>query len=160
GNGTLVLSAANNYAGGTVLSAGTLMVGNNNALGSGGLTMANGTTLSASGARVTLPNDLTFYPNATFAGTFGLKFTGPVILPGTRTPTLPNPATTTTPAVIDPPSLHDALPISGNGTLVLSAANNYAGGTVLSAGTLMVGNNNALGSGGLTMANGTTLSAS
>jgi autotransporter-associated beta strand protein len=54
--GTLVLNAANGYSGGTALNGGTLVVGNNSALGSGVLTAAAGTTLDSNTA-VTLANN-------------------------------------------------------------------------------------------------------
>jgi autotransporter-associated beta strand protein len=69
GSGTLTLSNANTYSGGTVLNTGTLVVGNDNALGSGDLTMAAGTALSFQGSRtiannIGLTGDPTFTVNA------------------------------------------------------------------------------------------------
>ncbi len=45
GNGDLVLTGNNTFSGGTALSAGRLVTGNANALGTGGLTLAEGTKL-------------------------------------------------------------------------------------------------------------------
>jgi autotransporter-associated beta strand protein len=45
GTHTLTLTGASTYAGGTIISAGTLSVSADNNLGTGGLTLANGATL-------------------------------------------------------------------------------------------------------------------
>src|SRR5207302_8709971 len=50
GAGALTLSGINTYTGGTAISSGTLFVANNNALGTGALSMAAGTTLSFLGS--------------------------------------------------------------------------------------------------------------
>ncbi len=55
GNGTVTLSNANTYTGGTTISAGVLQAGNNAALGTGGVTL-NGGTLGLNGQ--TLANNL------------------------------------------------------------------------------------------------------
>lgn len=72
--GTLVLSAANTYAGGTHLDAGTLLANNNLALGSGALTIQGGTLGSQTNA--VLANSVLV------AGDFG------VANAGSATPTL------------------------------------------------------------------------
>src|SRR5207237_10813481 len=59
GAGALTLSGTNTFSGGTTLSGGTLFVGNNNALGTGVLSMAAGTTLSfLSSGNFTVANPL------------------------------------------------------------------------------------------------------
>jgi autotransporter-associated beta strand protein len=139
GAGTLVLSGANAYSGGTALSAGTLVVGNNSALGTGALVMASGTNLS-------------------FLGSGNFTVANPIALSGSAS-ILPTAATTQTlSGVISNGSGTGTLNVAGGGTLVLSGANTYTGGTNLSAGTIVVGNNSALGAGTLAMAAGTTLS--
>ena len=114
--GTLILSAANTYAGGTTISAGTLQLGNGGATGSiVGDVIDNG-KLSFDRSDV-----------STFSG----------VVSGTG-----------------------SLSQIGSGTTVLTAANTYEGGTLLAAGTLIAGDNSALGSGALTVAAnpaGTTL---
>ena len=46
GSGALTLARANTYTGGTSLNSGSLIIGDNRALGTGALAMAAGTTLS------------------------------------------------------------------------------------------------------------------
>ena len=57
---SVMLSGNNTYSGGTTLNSGTLFVTNPGSLGTGGLTVQGyyNTTLAASGAAVTLPNDI------------------------------------------------------------------------------------------------------
>ncbi len=144
GTGTLVLAGANTYTGTTTLSAGTLSIAADSALGTppgsptaGQLTF-NGGTLAATA-------DFTLNSNRgvalTAAGTFnvsaGVTLTYGGVIAGASTLTKSN----------------------GTGTLVLSGANTYAGSTTLSAGVLRVGDSTALGStaGGTTVASGTTI---
>src|SRR5439155_653076 len=93
GAGTLTLSVANTYSGGTTLSAGIFQVGNNNALGSGTATLTSGTLSSDSATARTLSNALLINGNIglgqTSGGTGALTFTGNADLGGgTRTLTV------------------------------------------------------------------------
>jgi len=58
GAGTLSLSQANTYTGGTTLSAGTLLFGNNSAFGTGTLTLNGGTLKAGSASNWALANNI------------------------------------------------------------------------------------------------------
>jgi outer membrane autotransporter protein len=135
GAGTLTLTGNNSYQGGTALNAGTLAVGSNTALGPGTLTFADGTTLQAAANGLTLANAMT------------LNGAGTVDSQGNAL------------ALSGPLSGTGSLVKIGAGTLTLTGNNSYQGGTALNVGTLAVGSSNALGTGALTFANGTTLQA-
>ncbi len=132
--GTLVLNGANTYTGGTALNGGTLVVGNNSALGSGVLTTANGTTLD-SNAAVSLANDVNVNGTLTVGGSNALTLAGTVAGTG-------------------------SLIKNGIASLTLSGNNTYAGPTALNVGGLILASNTALGTGALNAAAGTTLDTS
>ncbi|PLC05094.1 autotransporter outer membrane beta-barrel domain-containing protein [Variovorax sp. RO1] len=134
GGGMLRLFGDNTYSGGTTLSAGTLIVGNAAALGTGALNAAGGTTLDASAA-VTLGNDVDLGGNLTVGGSQALRLDGKIAGAG-------------------------GLFKNGAASLSLNGVNSYKGGTVLNGGTLIVGSDTALGTGALITGAGTTLDAS
>ncbi len=130
--GSLVLTNANTYVGGTSLNAGTIQVANNSALGTGALAMADGTTLQSGAAGLSLANAIDITGTGTVDSNSNMFTLGGVVSGATLTKI-------------------------GSGTLVLTNANTYVGGTNLNVGTIQVANNNALGTGALAMADGTTL---
>ncbi|WLH82387.1 autotransporter-associated beta strand repeat-containing protein [Pseudomonas sp. FP2338] len=132
--GTLVLNGANTYTGGTALNGGTLVVGNNSALGSGVLTTANGTSVD-SNAAVSLANDVNVNGTLTVGGSNALTLAGTVAGTG-------------------------SLIKNGIASLTLSGNNTYAGPTALNVGGLILASNTALGTGALNAAAGTTLDTS
>lgn len=144
---TLFLSGANTYAGSTIINQGTISISSSAGLGADApgntLTLRDGATLQSTGASVTLGAS----QNVILDGTGATVDTA-----GGATGTLEFTAVV---------SGHDCAPLTktGAGQLVLSAANTYAGGTTVAAGTLVVANatGSATGSGSLTMAAGTTL---
>ncbi|MBS0341063.1 MAG: autotransporter outer membrane beta-barrel domain-containing protein [Proteobacteria bacterium] len=126
GAGTLLLTGANTYSGGTALKGGTLAVGNSQALGTGTLAMDDGTTLA-------------------FAAD-GLNLANPVRMTGTNDPIIDTGANTAT--LSGGIGGAGALTKAGSGTLILAAANNnYTGATAVAAGTLRAGAANALSAG-------------
>ncbi|CAB3866580.1 hypothetical protein LMG3410_02572 [Achromobacter aegrifaciens] len=129
--GTLVLNASNGYTGGTALNGGTLVLGNDKALGNGLLTAANGTTLDSNTA-VTVRNKVALNGALTIAGSNAMDLNGTVGGAG-------------------------GLIKNGAANLTLSGVNSYVGGTLLNAGGLIVGNGAALGSGTLTVGGAATL---
>ncbi|ECD2883848.1 fibronectin-binding autotransporter adhesin ShdA, partial [Salmonella enterica subsp. enterica serovar Yoruba] len=102
GDETLTLSGANSYTGGTLISSGTLVANDVNALGTGDVT-----------------DDATLELNT--GGTFDNAISG-----------------------------SGKVEKSGDDALTLSGANTYTGGTLISDGTLVASNVEALGTGDVT----------
>lgn len=133
GGGYLQLSGANTYSGGTDVQGGFLELLSDQALGTGGVSLADGTGLSYGDGRsisnVLVLNDTNYlYVNAGSATQSG-AVTG-----------------------------LGRLVKRGVGTLVLdSVVNDYAGGTEIVEGTIAADADNALGTGEVTMHAGTTL---
>lgn len=133
GTGTLTLTAANTYTGGTTVTGGLI---NFNALanfGSGNITLDGGGLQWASGNAADVSGQL----NALGASggvfdTNGNDVTLASVLSG-----------------------DGALTKTGTGTLALTGENTYLGGTRVEAGALLVGDDSALGTGALTLADGT-----
>jgi len=161
GAGILTLTGANTYSGGTTLLDGTLRVGNNSALGTGELQIAGGTLSSSSGTARTIANDTVIGADITLGqasgGTGALTLSGAMDLGSSmRQITIAN-TTDTISGVI---SGAGGIAKAGTGALILSGANTYSGGTVLSTGTLLAGDDAAFGTGTLTLAGGTLASSS
>jgi autotransporter-associated beta strand protein len=149
GQGTVNLSGANEGAK-SVLNEGTLIVGNNKALGSQDFVLISGTIQSgAAGTTITLANNFTVAGPATVSGS--LAFTGTVHILAGQTLTVASDGFVRFAGIIFGPG---SLIKQGNGRLDLDGANTYEGGTLLQGGDLMVGNNTALGSGTLTLSGG------
>ncbi|MFL9823892.1 autotransporter-associated beta strand repeat-containing protein [Rhodoplanes sp. SY1] len=140
GAGNLTLSGTNTYDQGTTISAGTVTVGNNSALGTGTVTMAQGTTLAFSaGNNYTLTNNFVINGDPIFD--------------------TPTGTTQTISGVISDGGTPGIVEKTGAGTLVLSGANTYSGGTIISAGTLRVtnstpGTSSSVGTGAVTLDGG------
>ena len=162
GTGTLTLSGANTNTGGITLSAATLNINNATALGTGRLTIANGTTINntSGGAIVNSNNNIqTWNGGYTFTGTNSLDLgTGAVSLGAT--PTITTSANTLTVGGIIGGAF--GLTKAGAGSLTLGGNNTYTGATTINAGTLNVGTDLNLGAvpggataGSLTLGGGT-----
>ena len=131
GIGTLVLSGNNSYSGGTNLLGGTLSVSSGSALGTGPLAMGTNTTLAITAS-------------ATFNNNVALSILDPSFNVSAGQTAVWN-------GVLSNGNLAaSALSLTGPGTLVLTAANTYTGGTTITAGTLQLGNG---GSGGSVVGN-------
>jgi fibronectin-binding autotransporter adhesin len=124
--GTLILSGANAYSGGTSVTDGILGVGSNSALGSGALTMEAGTTLQAE-ANVGLGNAVTLDGAATIdAQTNDLTLSG----------------------VLSDGASAGSFAKIGSGTLTLTGNNAFSGGVTISDG-VVVGSTSSLGAGAI-----------
>src|SRR5438067_1804574 len=108
GTGLVTLNGPN-AIGGVTLTSGNLVIGNDAALGLGGLTVNGGTVRTARpffGSTVTVANGVNLNADLVFAGTDDLTLTGVVSGSG-------------------------GIFHSGSGTLTLTGANNYLGSTVV-----------------------------
>ncbi|MBR0646627.1 autotransporter outer membrane beta-barrel domain-containing protein [Plastoroseomonas hellenica] len=125
GPGTTVLTGANTYSGGTVISAGTLAIAADNAIGAatGPLTF-NGGTLR-------------------FDAGFDLSAARPIAITAAGGTVDTNGFTTTVAQAMTGPG---ALTVTGGGTVILTGENSYTGGTTIAAGTLRIGAGGTSGS--------------
>ncbi|MEO5712092.1 MAG: autotransporter-associated beta strand repeat-containing protein [Luteolibacter sp.] len=157
GTGSLTITNANSYSGGTTLNDGTLRIGNNSALGTGSIALNGGTISSDSTTARTLSNSLTIGANIVLGdatNTGALTFSGSANL-GAAVRQLTTASDVTMSGVIS----NGGLIKSGTGTLTLSGTNTYTGGTTLNAGTIAVNSAAGLGdsSSALTFAGNSSL---
>ncbi|WP_154661071.1 autotransporter domain-containing protein [Microvirga lotononidis] len=126
GAGTIVLAGQNSYSGGTLLQAGALTLAANSALGTGRLDARDGTRLSFGADGLNVANAMALTGNLIIATDPGLAATlsgviGDGLMPGRVVKT-------------------------GAGQLTLTGTNSYTGNTVISAGTLQIGEGGTNGS--------------
>ena len=143
GTGTLTLSVANSYLGGTTVNAGTLQISGAGTLGNtGSATTINGGTLDLGGTTQTQNGGLTLTGGTLQNGTLSSSGTFDVQ------------AGSVSAALAGTGSLAK----TGAGTVTLSSANAYSGGTIVNAGTLQISGAGTLGNiGGATTINGGAL---
>ncbi|EAX8227125.1 autotransporter outer membrane beta-barrel domain-containing protein [Salmonella enterica] len=166
GAGTLILNAENTYTGGTTISGGTLVATNVDALGSGDVTddatleLNTGGTfdnaISGSGQVVKSGDEtLTLSGTNTYSG--GTLISGGTLVAsnvealGTGDVTNDAVLELNTGGTFDNAiSGSGQVEKSGDDVLTLSGANSYSGGTLISDGTLVASNVEALGTGDVT----------
>jgi len=127
-SGTLVLSGANTYTGGTAIKGGVLQVGSESNLGTGGLFLDGGTLLTSSA--VTDQRNITIGAVGATINTDGNNDSFYGVISDTYT------------------HAGGGLTKTGAGILTLYGANTYTGGTTVSQGTLQIGANNVMPTGG------------
>ncbi|MEI6715403.1 MAG: autotransporter-associated beta strand repeat-containing protein, partial [Verrucomicrobiota bacterium] len=136
GAGVLTLSGSNGFTGVTTVSAGTLVLGNNNALAGGGSLTFGGGTLQL--------------------GTSGATFTNAITSSGASVIVVDSNTNNGTLSGSIYTNNTGGLTKLGAGVVTLNGSNGFTGITTVSAGTLALGNNNALAGGGsLTFGGGT-----
>ncbi|MCD8351542.1 MAG: autotransporter-associated beta strand repeat-containing protein [Planctomycetaceae bacterium] len=143
GDGTLILSAQNGYTGSTTVSAGTLLMGTENAIQrSELLSVANGATFNLngidqivkgiSGDGSILLGDGTLSVGSNFSGSSSSTFDGTISGSG-------------------------GINKTGDLDLTLTGVSDYTGGTTINGGTLILQNGSAAGTGGIDSVGGTVL---
>ena len=156
GVGALLLNDASTYTGGTTLSQGTLVAGNDRAFGTGALAL-NGGTLSSSGPEeitrnfansIVVGNSMTFGDSAnpgSIAFSSGLDLQNAV-----RT------FTTSANVTFDGVVANGGIVKAGAAALTMTGINTYAGGTTLTEGVLFAGSDRAFGTGDLALGSTTS----
>src|SRR5678815_1644901 len=154
GGGTLTLSGANTYTGVNTLSAGQVAIGSDTAFGTGSLVL-DGATIQSSGGNHSVANSISVTANTTFSPANDLTFDGSTSLTGNRSLTVSGAGIVTFNGIVSDASGSRRLTKKGTGTLVLNGANTFKGGLTFNAGTLVLGNNAAAGTGTLSLGTGT-----
>ncbi|MTV13671.1 MULTISPECIES: autotransporter domain-containing protein [Bradyrhizobium] len=140
GASTLVLSGHNSYSGGTLISAGTVQVTNADSVGTGTIKLNGGTfqMQSATVSSVAFSNSIAVNAAGGTVDANGAQVNlQGVIADGAGAGVL---------RLIDSSA-------SGFSNVQLSGANTYSGGTLVVDTTVVVGNNNSVGSGTVTLDN-------
>ncbi|EDC6785250.1 autotransporter outer membrane beta-barrel domain-containing protein, partial [Salmonella enterica subsp. enterica serovar Derby] len=166
GDDTLTLSGSNTYTGGTIISGGTLVASNVEALGTGDVTNDAVLELNTGGdfdnaisgsGQVVKSGDETLTLSGSNTYTGGTLISGGTLV-ASNVEALGS-GDVTNDAVLELNTGGDFTnAISGSGqvvksgdeTLTLSGANSYTGGTLISGGTLIASNVEALGTGDVT----------
>ena len=152
GPGTLTINNSNSYTGGTTISGGLLNVNNSSALGSGTFTIAGGTLDSTSGGVTLASGAQNWNADFSFNGSNSLNLgSGSVTLGAPVQVTVANNTLTVGGGI----SGGYGLTLAGSGTLLLTGANTYNGGTTIGSGTLQIGTGGSLSpSGSVTLGGG------
>src|SRR5262249_33163447 len=164
GGGSVSFPNANSYTGTTRINSGTIILSNPNAFGNGTRPLViQGGTLQAGGS-VAIPNPYTLnQASITFGGSLPMDFSGPGKLVGNVSILNNNTGGTALTGNLsegDPTAPVASLSLTSAGTtvLLLNGNNTYSGGTSIALNAtnayLMVGGNNALGTGPISLTSG------
>ena len=175
GSGTATLSGANTYTGGAAIRQGTLIFTDEEALGTGTVSMGSVTTeqtlefgasgmnldnsffiQNTNGANRTIRLDVAGTATGVISGNTDLRLSSAGIF---RYDVGADDTLTNSGSISNGAGGGAGITKIGSGTLVLSGSNTYKGVTTVSAGTLKVTSKNALGNttGATTVASGATL---
>lgn len=144
---TLTLNGSNSFGGGVALNGGTLVIGNDDALGTGTLKLGyNGATLEAGGGARTVTNHLAWNWNwrLNFRGTNNLTFARKQTLQGTASPwprynvVETNAVLTYGGGLVRDTRFNSKLIKEGPGTMVVDGPYDASYGTVVTGGTFIV----------------------
>ncbi len=160
GNNTVTLATPNTFAGGLLLTGGTVVLADNSAAGAGPLSFE-----SSNGNGSFLNPTAVFTTAAPVIGGLSSNDNNAnarVILADGSTLTIDQATDADYRGTISGPAngLIASLPTTaallktGSGNLSLDSANSYSGGTTIMQGALIAGDNNALGSGTVTLSGG------
>lgn len=142
GAGSLLLSGASTFTGGTTLNSGNLILGSSERLANTGAVTLSGGTLDIAAFNETV--GAVTLNSGSIAGTTGtLTGTSYSVQSGSVTAKLGGAGV--------------ALTKTTGGTVTLSGANSYTGGTTVTAGTLALGGSNVLADSGAVTVDGGTL---
>ncbi|HCM3060331.1 TPA: autotransporter-associated beta strand repeat-containing protein [Salmonella enterica subsp. enterica serovar Hato] len=166
GAGTLILNAENTYTGGTLISDGTLVASNVEALGTGDVTDNATLELNTGGdfdnaisgsGQVVKSGDKTLTLSGINSYTGGTTISGGTLVASNVDALGSGDVTDNATLELNTGGDFDnaiggtgSVVKSGDKTLTLSGANSYTGGTTISGGTLVASNVEALGSGDVT----------
>lgn len=151
---SLILSGNSTFSGGFTLNAGSVLVGSDNAFGTGTLTIQGG-QIDAFGAARTVTSPANATANFTLGGSFDLTFGNTFDLQANVQVTAQGTAIFSGVVRDNPTNIPRVLTKAGVGTLRLTNSNTFSGGLTWSAGTLQLGNDGAAGVGLLSL-NSTT----
>ena len=155
----LTLSGNNTYSGNTTIGQGKVLIGDNNAFGTGsvklGISGVNATITIAStdSTARTISNALDTFAGNSWVTTFGESSGGTGNLSFTNSTGVSLGSTSRTFNVLNTTSLASsfstvsgAIVKTGTGTLILTGGSTYNGSTTINAGTLQLGNGGTTGS--------------
>lgn len=159
GTGSVTINNANSMTGGT-LNAGTLLVGNNNAISgqaASAVTITGGTLGAGGGSLITLPNNISATGDFGLSGgANGLTLAGAVTLSGSRTISVSGAGAAAVTMNGGVTGAGAYLTETGGGMLTLVGAGvTYSGSSTVSSGTLGLQDTTAFASGTTVNAGGT-----